>query len=184
MINEIDKRITRFMGKVRNAFRGLGARVNSTPKIQLINGEGLNGEPINAAEYFQHYGLTSNPPAGFMFVAIPVGGKTAHSIIVATEHETFRLKSLALGEVAIYDDQGQKIHITRAGIVINGAGKPITVTNTSKVRMETALLEVTGEVKDKCDGTGKTMSSMRTTYNSHTHNDPQGGTVGVPNQAM
>ena len=184
MIADMDKRIRRHLGQIRQAFRGIGTRVNSAPAIQLIQGDAMAGEQLQAAEYMQHYGLSSNPPAGFMYVAIPIGGKTAHSIIVATEHGTFRLKNLSAGETALYDDQGQKIHITRAGIVIDGAGKPITIANTPKVRAETALLEVTGEIKDNCDTTGKTMSGMRTIYNAHTHNDPQGGAVAAPNQAM
>ncbi len=184
MIGEIDKRIKRALGSIRNAFRGIGTRVNSAPVVMLVQCDALSGEQLQAMEYFQHYGMTSNPPAGFMYVALPIGGKTAHSIIVGTEHGSYRLKNLAPGETAIYDDQGQKIHITRTGIVVDGAGLPVTITDTPKVRMETALLEVTGEVKDRCDTTGKTMSSMRTTYNTHTHNDPQGGAVAQPNQQM
>lgn len=184
MIEQIDKRVKRFLGQIRLAFRGLGTSVNTAPSVMLIQGDALSGEQLQAAEYMQHYGLTTNPPKGFMYLAVPVGGKTAHSVIIATEHGSYRLKNLAPGEMAIYDDQGQKIHIKRDGIEINGAGKPVTITNTPKVRMETAILEVTGEVKDLCDTVGKTMSGMRGTYNTHTHNDPQGGAVAQPNQQM
>ena len=184
MIETLDKRIKRHFGQIRKAFRGIGTNVNSAPKVMLIQGEGFAGEQLQAAEYMQHYGFSSNPPPGFMYVALPIGGKTAHTIVVATEHGSYRFKNLAPGETAISDDQGQSVHITRNGIVVNGGGKQVTMTNTPKIRMETAQLEVTGQVKDLCDSTGKTMSGMRTTYNSHTHNDPQGGTVAVPNQAM
>lgn len=184
MIEQIDKRISKILGRIRLAFRGLGTRVNTAPSVMLIQADALSGEQLQAAEYMQHYGLTTNPPKGFMFVAVPVGGKTAHSVIIATEHGTYRLKNLAPGETAIYDDQGQKVHIKRDGIEINGAGKQVTITNTPKVRMETDILEVTGEVKDQCDDTGQTMSGMRDIYNTHTHNDPQGGAVAQPNQQM
>ncbi len=184
MIAQIDKRIRRALGSIRLAFRGVIRHVNTAPAVILVQCDGLNGEQLQAAEYFQHYGLTSNPPAGAMMVVLPIGGNTAHGIVIATEHATYRLKNLAAGEVALYDDQGQKVHITRNGIVIDGAGKQVTITNTPKVRMETTQLEVTGEIKDQCDSTGKTMSGMRNTYNTHTHNDPQGGAVNVPNQGM
>lgn len=184
MIADLDKRIRRHLGQIRQAFRGIGTRVNSAPKVQLIQGNALAGEQLQDAEMMQHFGFTSNPPPGFMFVAIPVGGKTAHGIVVATEHGEYRLKGLAQGEVAIYDDLGQKVHLTRNGIVINGANMPITITNTPKVRMETLLLEVTGEIKDKCDSSGKTMSGMRTIYNTHTHPGDSGGTTAQPNQGM
>jgi len=90
---------------------------------------------------------------------------------------------LADGEVALHDDLGQKVHLTRSGIVIDGSGMPITFTNTPKVRMETDL-EVTGNIKDQCDSTGKTMAGMRATYNGHTHPGDSGGTTGHPNQGM
>lgn len=183
MIDHIEKRISRALGGIRQAFRGLVSRVNSAPKVQLIQAVGLRGENIQAAEYFQHFGFTSNPPEGAMFVMLPIGGKTAHGIVIATEHGNYRLTNLAPGEVAIYDDLGQKVHLTRNGIVVDGAGKQVTITNTPKVRMETEL-EVTGEIKDKCDTTGKTMSGMRTTYDSHTHPGDSGGTTGQPNQSM
>lgn len=183
MIEHIDKRINRALGGIRQAFRGVLSKVNTAPKVQLVQAVGLRGENIQAAEYFQHYGYTSNPPEGTMFVMVPIGGKTAHGIIIATEHGSYRLKNLAPGEVAISDDLGQKVHLTRNGIVIDGAGKQVTITNTPKVRMETEL-EVTGEIKDMCDTTGKTMSGMRTTYNSHTHPGDSGGTTGNPNQDM
>lgn len=61
-----------------------------------------------------------------------------------------------------------------------------TVQAATKVRLETPLLEVTGDIKDKCDSSGKTMSGMRTTYNSHNHNENNtvGGPTNLPNQAM
>lgn len=144
MIATIDARVRRALGGIRQAFRGLGNLVNSTPAIQLVDGEGLADEQLRAMELMQHYGITSVPPAGFAYIALPVGGKTAHSVVVATEHATFRLKALANGEVAIYDDQGQKVHLTRAGIVIDGAGKPITLRNAPHVDIDSPQVNMTG----------------------------------------
>ena len=118
MMADLDKRIKRHLGQIRQAFRGIGKRVNSAPAVQLVQGEALSGEQLQAAELMQQYGFTSKPPAGFMYVAVPVGGKTAHSIIVATEHGTYRLKNLADGEIAIYDDLGQKVHLKRDRILV------------------------------------------------------------------
>lgn len=184
MIEQIDKRIQRALVSIRKAFRGVITLVKSGGHVQLMQVKGLAGETLQDAEYFQHYGLTSNPPAGSMAIVLPIGGKTAHGIIIATEHGTYRLKNLKSGEVALYDDLGHTVHLSRSGISLDGAGDPITIINTPKVRMETPLLEVTGEIKDRCDTTGKTMSGMRIIYNNHTHSDPQGGAVSAPNQGM
>lgn len=143
MIGEIDKRIRRALGGIRLAFRGVLTLVKAAGYVQLVQLDGLQGEQLQDAELFQHYGITSNPPAGTMAIVLPIGGKTAHGIIIATEHGSYRLKSLAPGELAIYDDQGQKVHITRAGIVIDGAGKPVNIQNTPSVTMTTPLVHAT-----------------------------------------
>lgn len=179
MIEQIDQRIHRALGKIRQAFRGVGSAINSAVPVQLIQGEALAGERLQDNELMQHYGFTSRPPAGFMFVCLPIGGKTAHGIAIATEHASYRLQGLEGGEMAIYDDLGQKIHLTREGIVIDGATLPMIVENTptitiraaTKVRVETPLFEVTGEIKDRCDTSGRTMHGMREIYDIHTHHE-------------
>lgn len=130
-IKVIDERISRKLAGIRLAFRGVVTLVKAAGAVQLVQLDGLSGEQLQDAEAFQHYGCTSNAPAGSMAIVLPLGGKTAHGIVIATEHGTFRLKNLASGEVALYDDQGQKIHITRNGIVVDGGGKPVTVHNVS-----------------------------------------------------
>lgn len=136
-IKVIDERISRKLAGIRQAFRGVITLVKAAGEIQLVQLDGLSGEKLQDAEQFQQYGCTSNPPPGSMAIVLPIGGKTAHGIIIATEHGSYRLKSLAPGEVALYDDQGQKIHITRAGIVVDGGGKPITVQNVSVLDVTT-----------------------------------------------
>ena len=180
----IDERILRQLARHRQGYRGVGGVVNSAAAVSLVSGEGLQSEPIQAAELMQHYGITSNPPPGFMFVAVPIGGKTAHSIIVATEHGNYRLKGLKSGEMAIYDDQGKKVYLTRDGIVVDGGGKTITIQNTPKLLVDAPVLECTGEIVDKSGSNAVSMSSMRATYNSHTHPGDSGGTTGGPNQGM
>lgn len=117
MINEIDKRIRRAMAGVRQAFRGVLTLVNSSSAVQLIQGDGLATEKLQDVELFQHYGLTSNPPPGSMAVVLPVGGKTSHGIVIATEHGSYRLKALKTGEVALYTDEGAKIVLKRGRLI-------------------------------------------------------------------
>lgn len=117
MISEIDKRIRRAMAGVRQAFRGVLTRVNSGPAVQLAQADGLAGERLQDNELFQHYGLTSNPPPGSMAVILPVGGKTSHGIVIATEHGSYRLKALQPGEVALYTDEGAKIVLKRGRLI-------------------------------------------------------------------
>lgn len=156
MIATIDARIRRALGQIRLTFRGVITLVKAAGAVQLVQVDGLAGEQLQDNELFQHYGYTSNPPAGTMAIVLPIGGKTAHGIIIATEHGAYRLKGLAQGETAIYDDQGQKVHITRNGIVIDGAGKPVTVQNTPHVDFNTPQVNIAGalNVTGKIAGTG------------------------------
>ena len=104
-------------GTVRLAFRGVINLVNSGEGIQKVQVSGLADETIADVEFMQQFGLTSVPPAGTQVVVIPVGGATTHSIVVATENGSFRVKNLKGGEVAVYDESGSSI-VLRNGKMI------------------------------------------------------------------
>jgi len=132
-IKMIDERIRRKLAGIRLAFRGVVTLVNAAGGVQLVQGTGLNGETLQGIEYFQHFGFTSNPPEGTMFVTIPLGGRTVHCIIVGSENASLRLPNLKTGESALYNDQGMKVHLTETGIVIDGGGKPVKIQNASEI---------------------------------------------------
>lgn len=117
MIREIDKRIQRALSGMRQAFRGVLGAVRSDTSVQMAQGDALSGEQIQDAELFQQYGFTSNPLPGAMAVILPVGGRTSHGIVIATEHGSYRLKALKPGEVALYTDEGAKIVLKRGRLI-------------------------------------------------------------------
>lgn len=166
------------------ASRAVVRMVNDAGGLQVVQITLLADETRDQVERFQNYGLTSHPHPGADAVAVALGGSRDHLVAIAVDDRRYRIKGLAAGEVALYDDLGHVVRLTRAGIVIDGAGHPVTVTNTTKLRVEAPLLEVTGQIKDLCDGAGKTMAGMRDTYNSHTHPGDSGGTTGTPTQGM
>lgn len=92
------------------------------------------------------YGFTSMPLPGCHAVVIFVGGDRSNGVIVATNDQAHRMKNLKPGEVAIYDDQGQSVYLTRTGIVINGGGLPISVTNTPSLSMTATNIALNGSV--------------------------------------
>ncbi len=115
--NTVKTQIQRALNGIRQAFRGVLTRVNSAGSVQTLQGEGLAGETLQDAELYQHYGFTSNPPAGTQMIALPLNGITSHSVIIATEHGGYRIKGLVTGEVAIYTDEGAKIVLKRGRII-------------------------------------------------------------------
>ncbi|MEX3688851.1 phage baseplate assembly protein V [Paraburkholderia sp. BR14263] len=141
MWDKVDGRIRIAMSKIRLAFRAVLSIVGSDAGVQLVQGQGVAGETLQDNELFQHYGFTSNPPAGTMAVVIPVGGKTAHGIIVATEHAAYRKKSLATGEVAIYTSEGDFI-VLRQGRVIDISTQTLNINADNAVNIKTGKLTI------------------------------------------
>ena len=179
--------------------------VNDNKKLQELQVTILSNDVDGEIERFQEYGFTSRPKLGAEAIILCVGGSRAHAIAVAVDDRRYRLKSLAEGEVALYTDEGDYIHFKRGRVIEVMAGAKVKVTApeveiiaSTKVTLDTPLAHVTGALQ--VDGTAAvtgalssatsvadpngTMQSMRNIYNGHTHNDPQGGTVGTPNQTM
>jgi phage baseplate assembly protein V len=169
MIKDVDKRIARAMAGVRKAFRCVIGTVNTAPNIALMQAAGLAGEKVQDNELFQHYGFSSNPPAGSQAIVLPLGGKTSQAVIIATEHGSYRIKNLKSGEVAIYTDEGDSI-ILKRNHLIEATTQTFKINATTKVEMNTPLLQVNGgDVKADA-------ISLKT----HVHPDPQGGNTDAP----
>jgi len=186
--------IARRLAELRQGLRELRQRVllsTARAVLRLTDDGGglqqlqvglLKDETRDRVEYPQDYGLTSRAFPGAEAVVVFLGGNRDHPLAIQVADRRYRLKGLRTGEVALYDDQGQSIWITRDGIVIDGAALPVKITNTPKVRMETSLLEVTGDIKDQCQSQAQTLRQMRDTYNGHHHPDPQGGATSPPSE--
>lgn len=171
--------------------------VNDSLQMQGLQLAVLSGEVRDNVERFQEYGFTSVPFGGAEAVMVSVGGNHDHGIVIAVDDRRYRLKGLQGGEAAIYDDQGQKVHLTRNGIVIDGSGKPFILTNTPGATIDSPLthitgaLQVDGDVTSDAEITGLastsapiSMSGIRSWADGHDHDDAQGGVVSTPNQTL
>jgi len=105
----VDTRIERALARVRQGFRAVLTGIDTKPGVQLLQANALSGETLQASELVQHFGFTSAPPAGTHCIVLPLGGKSAHSIIIGTEHGSYRVAALKSGEVAVYNQSGAKI---------------------------------------------------------------------------
>ena len=100
-----------------------------TAQVQLSGIELHDGAVI-----VQHYGVASRPKPGCTALVITVGGEQSpQDVIVGSNDARYHL-TLAEGEAAIHDDLGQKVHLTRFGIVITSAAAvtvnaPLTTVN-------------------------------------------------------
>lgn len=96
--------------------RGIVTRVRDGEPLQLIQVRLQPGVAADDVQRVQEYGFTSHPHPGAEAVVGAVKGDAGHLVAIAIDDRRYRLKSLAQGEVALYDDQGNVIHIERGQI--------------------------------------------------------------------
>ncbi|VXC71743.1 Phage baseplate assembly protein V [Pseudomonas sp. 8Z] len=152
----------------RQAFRAIAARNNHKGAQIGVQMQGLAGENVSG-ELMQHYGFTSAPLAGAEYIVLPVGGTSRHSVVIASEDGRYRVK-LADGEVALYTDEGDYIHLKR-GRLIEVETQTLVVKASTKVVFETPKIEAAGHIAaagEVSDGI-RAMSEDRAIYNGHKH---------------
>jgi len=138
--SRLDARIGRALGRIRLAFRAVLKTLDTKPGVQLMQAAGLSGETLQASELFQHFGFTSAPPEGTQCIVLPIAGKTAHSVIVATEAGAYRVDGLKSGEVAVYNQSGAKI-VLKEGKIIEMECDDFLLTAGKSIRMTAPEIE-------------------------------------------
>lgn len=178
------------MNQIINKLKGLVVRgviksINDTGARQMVVATLLAGEVKDRIERIQQFGMSSHPPSGAAAVFAAVAADRSRLVCIGENHPTHRPTDLVAGETQIYDAFEQFIHLQQSGVIyINAAGE-LRIVAPTKVRIETPQLEVTGEIIDKVDSSGQSMSGMRATYNTHTHPENDGGgPTNVPIQTM
>jgi len=164
--------------------RGTITLVDDTKPVQMLQVRVNALELIPDVPRFAEYGFTSNPPTGTQAVIASKNGDRNDGICIATSNAKYRMTQLATGEVAIHDNIGQSVYLTAEGIVINGGGNPMTITNTPEITADTPMLKCTGDILDNCNTNTRTVAGMRQVANGHTHDVPNvqsGGTTRTSN---
>jgi phage baseplate assembly protein V len=171
--------------------RGRVTLVDDSGPVQRLQMK-LGAEEIkDGVPRLAEYGFQSMPPVGSDAVLVFLAGERSNGVAIACGNQTYRLKGLATGEVAISDDKGQKVYLSAAGIRIDGGGKAIQITNAPSLLIDIPAVHLTGsgtidgslhvvgnittDANVTADGNvadqggTKTMAGMRTAYNGHHH---------------
>ncbi len=179
--------------------RGVTTSVDAAPMMQAVQATTIDEVPLDNMEHFEGYGLTSHPHPGSEPLIMQVEGKRGHEVVITVADRRYRLKNLAAGEVALYDDLGNVVHFQRTQLLVNAvqhlevAAPTATITATTThigdVTIQGNLvvsgnITADGEITDLAASGGTTLSHVRTVYDGHTHPGDSGGTTGAPNQAM
>jgi len=116
-----------FRGYVSGGARALVHEADDTQQVQELKINIMKGETRDGVEHYQNYGFTGYPVKADKesediikkcveaFVQF-FGGNRAQSYIQNADDRRFRCRNFDEGEVAMYDDQQQKVHIMRKRI--------------------------------------------------------------------
>ena len=149
MIEQIKKLLEPIHRRVMNLIsRGQVLKIDDSKGIQRVDVNLFSDEIHNNVERFQNYGFTSNPLNGSEVVALFHSGNREHGIIVSIDNKKFRLKGLERGEVAIYTDEGDKIHFKR-NKTIEFSTKQLIINSVDKVTVNTKDAEINASVSAK-----------------------------------
>ncbi|MET1070023.1 MULTISPECIES: phage baseplate assembly protein V [Pseudomonas] len=156
--------------------RGTVVLANSATKLQSLQMRLTAGEVNDEMEHFEPYGFTSNPLAGAEGIATFLGGDRSHAIVLVVADRRYRLKALAQGEVAIYTDEGDRIHFKR-GRIIDIQTATLNIRASSAVNIDTPTLTQTGQIISQGDQVAGGISQIK-----HVHVGVQAGNgqTGMP----
>ena len=130
--------------------RGLVALGNSANKLQSLQLRLLAGEVKDNVEHLEPYGFTASPLEGAEALAGFIGGDRSHAVVIVVADRRFRLQGLKSGEVALYTDEGDRLHFKR-GRIIDIETVTLNVKATDSVNFDTPLLTSTGRIESAGD---------------------------------
>lgn len=146
--------------------RGVLRAVTDTGPRQQVQVELLKDELRDGLEHMQNYGFTSHPRGGDVAVAF-LGGNREQGIVLVVDDRRYRIPLLA-GEVAIYDDLGNKIELLR---------EMVKVTAVQHVEVEAPTIKFIGdlEVIGNITTTGTITNNSKNIGSTHYHSGVTAG---------
>lgn len=128
--------------------------VNDDDKTQRLQVKMSSGELLDLVRSILPYGFTHFPHKESEGLFVSPGGNSGHMIAVSIGGREYRLKSLKEGEVALFDDIGQVVHLTRTGIIV-GSPQNIYLKTDGILRLEGEGVEIHGRSYIQRDVHGK-----------------------------
>lgn len=154
--------------RVMMAFaRGVLRAVSDSTARQTLQVELLRGELRDGVERMQNYGFTAHPHPGADAAIAFVAGNREQGIALVVDDRRYRLK-LQPGEVAMYDDLGNKIQLLR---------DRVQITAVQALEIVAPNVTIAGNVAI----TGALTNNGKDVGSTHTHPGDSGGTTGAPN---
>lgn len=153
--------------------RGVVALANSAGKIQRLQMRLTHGELKDGMEHLEPYGFTSCPHVGAEGLAAFLGGDRSHGVVIVVTDRRHRFQNLKPGEVALFTDEGDFIHLKR-GRVIDIETETLNVRAATAVNFDTPLITQTGKIISQGDQIAGGISQI---------NHPHAGVKAGPDQS-
>jgi phage baseplate assembly protein V len=192
-LDDIRREVDRGLRGVRSAFRGVLRGITRTTQVQRARFGGLAGEELADAEVMQHFGFSSAIPEGADVIVVPVGGRTAQSVVIASELGSVRIQLGAAGETVIYSQWGDRVHLRQDRSILIQAASQVNVQ--APLATFSGNVQVAGNVQiagnlsvtGTSTGTGAAtfsggVTGAGVTLQAHVHSgvQPGGGNTGGP----
>lgn len=122
------------------------AVVNAATKMQTMQIRLTAGEIKSGIEHFEPYGFTAHAHPGAEGLAAFFGGDRSHGVVICIADRRFRLQALKAGEVALYTDEGDRLHFKRDR-VLEIETMTLRVTAGAAVEFTTPVIRTTGRIE-------------------------------------
>lgn len=156
--------------------RAVVHRVADGAETQQVDVETHEGLVRAGVEVLQPYGFASVPPApdGALAVVLAIGGDPGDLVVLQLGAPSSRLGGLGPGEVALYDQRGNRVHIKAGGVIEVRAATKVRVEAPSVEIIASGGVDITGDlrVSGQVSDAAGSMQEMRDRYNAHTHGGP------------
>lgn len=154
--------------------RGTVILADAARKLQTLQVRLTAGEIKDGAEHFEAYGFTSHPQAGAEVLTAFLGGDRSHAVVLVASDRRYRIKELKPGEVAIYSDEGDKVHFKR-GRIIDVETDTLNIKATTAVHFDTPLITQTGRFESDGDQVAGGISQIGHLHDGVQLGDDQSG---------
>lgn len=183
MMEAIERRLQRALAGVRQAYRAtLQSFRHRAQGSMLVRGEGLPGETLPDLELIGQAGLASGLPAGTQLVVLPIGGRTTHSVVIATEWGAYRVQ-VGEGEVALHHLTEPNCHVhLRAGRVVKIRGARIELEADTEILLKAPT--VTSQAATHAHTGQVTVAGLLSGAGGIAFSGGSGGSVGTVNGSL
>ncbi|MTI13369.1 phage baseplate assembly protein V [Sansalvadorimonas verongulae] len=174
-VADIRALITRALAPLKHRLQLMVGRaviqtVNDAGSLQTLQLTVLKDDLREPVERLQNYGLTSHPKKGAECVVLFHGGNRDHGLVIAVDDTRYRLKALKPGEVALYDDLGNRVVLERERMHVSAVKKLVIDAPATEVNSN---MTVNGDTHFN----GSVQANGKTIDDTHGHIDDSGGQI-------